>query len=57
MADKKDEDGGESAGGRGLSLITGLDLIMVATARRGAARRGGRIGRFSHGGRIERGDR
>lgn len=37
MADKKDEDGGESAGGRGLSLITGLDLIMVATARRGAA--------------------
>lgn len=37
MADKKDKDRGESAGGRGLSLITGLDLIMVATARRGAA--------------------
>lgn len=35
--------------GRGLSLITGLDLIMVAT--------GGRIGRFSLGGRIERGSR
>lgn len=47
IADKKDEAGGESAGE--LSLITGLDLIMVAT--------GGHIGRFSLGGRIERGSR
>jgi len=43
IAGKKDEDGGESR----VSLITGLDLIMVATSS--AARR---IGRFSFGAAV-----
>lgn len=52
MADKKD--GGESAGGTG-ALVNNRTRLDYGRHR--PARRGGRIGRFSHGGRIERGDR